>query len=340
MSPDPAASKPRNRVFLVVLVLALLGLVERGTRVVVSRTLLPTQGAAWIWAPDALERTDGLAFYAVREFELDAVPSDVRLNVLADEEYIAHLNGERFGSGAYYSGADLDSYAVNRLLRPGRNRLAVELRSDRGAGGLLLTLTDGMDGTLIVGTGADWRIFDQADGILDGSDLGPGAEAVVWQVPPTGAWGAPKIGQIRRNFASATAGREVLVASTKGRLHEGPRTAGGNERHGLIFDFGEPVTGYLHLRRLGGGPRRILMSLGNTPEEVRDGFRASRVPGQPFWTQAETRTFRYVRLWGALPDTLEATVQRVSRDVAEQDAFRYSERSKGVFGLPSLGAER
>ena len=112
---------------------------------------LPTGDAEWIWAelPDRLPTP--LAFYAVRDFTLDAVPGAgggeaaggaaasgvpdpgaAELRLLADEEYVVWLNGQRIGSNRYRPGAPLDVYRVGDLLLPGPNRLIVELRSSRG----------------------------------------------------------------------------------------------------------------------------------------------------------------------------------------------------------------
>ena len=120
--------------------LVLLGLAERGARMLVSRRVLATAGAQWIWAEGALEKSEPLAFYAVRDFELGAPPARASIHVLADEAYVLFVNEKRVGSGAYFAGAPLDTYRLDSLLRPGWNRVAIELRSGRGAGGLLCAL--------------------------------------------------------------------------------------------------------------------------------------------------------------------------------------------------------
>ena len=84
-----------------------------------------------------------MAFYAVRDFELDSPPARASVRILADEAYILYVNGRRVGSGAYFAGAPLDTYPLDLVLRPGWNRVAVELRSGRGAGGLLCALFAG-----------------------------------------------------------------------------------------------------------------------------------------------------------------------------------------------------
>ena len=170
-----------------------LGLAERGARLVVSRRL-PTGGAQWIWAQGALDRSEPVAFYAVRDFELDSPPARASARILADEAYILYVNGRRVGSSAYYAGAPLDTYPLDSLLRPGWNRVAVELRSGRGAGGLLCALFVEDDAKPLLGSDGDWRIFHDTAGILDGMrPVADGRPALVWQSPPTGGWGVPRL---------------------------------------------------------------------------------------------------------------------------------------------------
>ncbi|MEE2778765.1 MAG: hypothetical protein VYE73_18620 [Acidobacteriota bacterium] len=324
----------RKRTLLMAATLVLAGFTVRSARLVVARHLLPTQGAQWIWAPDALRETDGVAFYALRDFELDPLPADLRVHILADESYVAYLNGQRFGSGAYVPGSEMDVYAVQSLVRPGPNRLVIELRSDRGAGGFLATATDSIDGSLVLRTDDEWSIHDRAHGLLDGAEPSEaGAAPVVWQTAPTGAWGAPSPGPIRPNYTDA-ADADSTHRPVGGRdIREGPRSPGGTGRRGQLFDFGEAVTGYLRLDGLARGPRRILASFGTEEHEARDPIRITRVQGQRFWTQAEAASFRYVRLWGALPETLEPSVVPVTRELAAIDAERRKKRHGGVFGL-------
>ncbi|MDX1385314.1 MAG: hypothetical protein R3190_16800, partial [Thermoanaerobaculia bacterium] len=114
---------------------------------------------------------------------------------------------------------------------------------------------------------------------------------------------------------------------------EPPRKAGGKGRRGILADFGEPVTGYLVVGGVAHGPRRILASLALAEDDEGEPFRIVRVPGQEEWSQAETTTFRYVRLWGALPDEIDPVVVEVHPAAAAEDAARREARGVGVFGL-------
>ena len=82
------------------------------------------------------------------------------------------------------------------------NRLLVELRSARGAGGLLASLADEATGRQLVGTDGHWRILPRHElGLVRGwSPIRGGARALCWGYPPIGRWGRP--GSARRGRSS------------------------------------------------------------------------------------------------------------------------------------------
>ena len=315
----------------VVLGLAALGAIERTGRAVVSRYLLPTAGAKWIWAPGTLERHQGLTFYAVRDFELDTPPERALVHVLADEAYLLYVNGRRVGSGAYAARAPLDSYPVGEALRPGWNRVAVELRSARGAGGLLLAIVPEGTREPLLRTGRDWRIFFDPTGLLDGTrPVADGEPALVWQSPPTGGWGRPRLTEPRAPFDDAVtrrAGRLEPEIVTPRPL--APALAEGSGQP--ILDFGGPVSGYVLLEGLAAAPRRLRIELGiERPNE--DAVDILLAEGQGAWSAAEVRTLRYVAAHG-LPEAASLGLVAVGPEHAAEAAERARLRSRGVFGV-------
>jgi hypothetical protein len=310
--------------------LVVLGLTERGARLLVSRRL-PSGGAQWIWAGGALERSDPVAFYAVRDFELDSPPARASARILADEAYILYVNGRRVGSGAYYAGAPLDTYPLDLRLRPGWNRVAVELRSGRGAGGLLCGLFAADDPEPLLVSDGEWRIFRDASGVVDGMrSVADGEASLVWQSPPTGGWGVPRLARERPSYDDAvltTAGRldpMLLVPSTEPR----PTTEAGAP---LINDFGRTVSGYVLLSGLAAAPRwlRIDVGLERAGGEPVDVFLAD---GQNSWSSPEIRTLRYVGT-PYLPEGAALGLVEVKAPIAERDEERAAMRRRGVFGV-------
>jgi hypothetical protein len=278
------------------LALAMRGVRSRG----ISR--LPTGAAAWIWAP--LGRTvEPLAFYAARDFHLAAPPARARLLAAADEEYVLYLNGRRVGSGGTGSAGaggrpGLDAYEVAPLLVPGANRLAVELRSGRGAGGFLARLEDGSGDTLAE-TDGSWRIVRRyRPGLvrgwlpLDGPAATEREAAAVWSRPPAGRWGAPGPLAARPLFAGGEPVRALSPAVQVSLRGPGMRRV----------DLGREVDGYLVLE-VAPRPRRQLALLHLDPSAFDPGALAVPcvvAPGAPLWTDAQPRRLRAFTVEGDL----------------------------------------
>lgn len=314
-------------------VLIALGLAERGVRALVSRRL-PTAGAEWIWARGALESSQSLAFFAVRDVELDAAPEKARVHVLADEAYILYVNGRRIGSGAWFARAPLDTYVLDGLLRPGWNRVVVELRSVRGAGGLLLAVVADGARAPVVATGEDWRTFRDAAGVVEGTRrFDEGEPARVWQSPPTGGWGVPRLGSERPTFDAAVAltggGLDPLLIEAREAGTRQAASDGAPRR--TLDDFGRPVSGYLVLRGLAAAPRRLRIEIGIEahPTASVDVLLAE---GQNEWSASEARSLRYVE-WPFPIEGASAGLLAVEPELAARDADRAARRRVGVFGV-------
>jgi hypothetical protein len=324
----------RRRAGLVALALVAVGLVAVAAWR--ARRGAVTGAAEWIWAPLDRGSTEPVAFWAVRDFELASVPAAAELAVLADEEYVAWLNGRRVGSNRYAPGAPLDRYAVAELLLPGPNRLAVELRSARGAGGLLATLRPAAGEPPAVVSDASWRILRRhRAGLLPGWAPVADSEAPLsWGRPPTGRWNRPRPGPLR----------PLAIAPDQPCDPRPPATAWRRD-DARIFDWGEEVFGYLAVHRdleraadaevalflTGDRPRRPLAE----PEAA---LPLVPLPGRAEWTDSVPRRFRYATVTGL------ASLDRVEvipvDPAAEGGLPRPAEAAPGgVFGVqppPSL----
>lgn len=295
------------RLFAAVAAAALVLMVlERSVTALVSERSEPGRGASWIWAQGVLDGVEPLAFFAVRDFELDEA-GPASLTLVADEEYVAYVNGRRVGSGAYRGRLPADRFAVGDLLKAGGNRLAVELRSSRGAGGLLAHLRIGDEEPPRILSGGDWRIFRRYEpAILLGWDLEGGEPAAVWHRQPTGRWRPRPPGEPRSWHEESLLGEPwrppQRARSVEGAWHDltepralpelGPR---------VIFDWGEEITGVLHLElATDGGEPGLLFAAPMPPDDCpapADGL-VVPVPGRGSWSDAFVRTFRYICLVG------------------------------------------
>jgi len=322
-----------GRLVLVILVVA-LGAV--GLQEAVRRSLggaSPTGSAEWIWERGRHRQVGPWVFWAVQDFELPEVPASAHALVLADAGYILHVNGRRVGSNVYRDGDPVDRYEVASLLYAGSNRLAVELRSGRGAGGLLLRLVDGADGDSLVGTDDTWRTFNQDHpGILHGwLPLSEGEPALSWGPPPVGRWGLPRKVVARASFSAAVGETWEQRPVPPRRVAAGPevlRQLGpyGERRLGalpwrpvdpeivvqppggsglgpvVLFDWGREVTGYLTLDHGRRGRRPPgLLRVGRQPPIARlRGPDATVVTltGGNTWQDGLPRRFRYALVLG------------------------------------------
>ncbi len=325
----------RRRFFAWALALALAAAaLELAGAAIRARLADSVGGASWIWTSGGLDSHEPVAFYAVADFEIE-VAGPARLAITADETYAAYLNGRRVGSGAYRAGAPADLYDVGADLEAGWNRLAVELASSRGAGGLLASLRSA--GRQVLVTGGGWGVLRRyAGGILRGWTLAGGEPARVWQLHPTGRWSVaaaaeraalpidlPERRALRfRGFWDGSPWRE-LDAVKKRFSEQGSR---------LYFDWGEEVTGFLTLELAddGGGAGLLYVGTELPAEDPPADALIVPVPGRGVWIDVHPRTFRYAYLVG-VPLREAPTVQLLAPEIASRLAPPAPRR--GVFGL-------
>ena len=334
---------------LVLLLLVLLG-AERIVRWAVTRSALPSGSAEWIWAEVGEAGDEPYTYYLVRDFHLDFRVRQGRLLCLADEEYVAILNGVQIGGGKFAGQSTLDEYAVGRHLNRGRNRLVVEARSSRGSGGLLLSLeAQGRDKYKRVVSDGTWRVLrHQVRGLgRPREELPEGEAPVVWGSPPMGRWPLPTgvrprptIPELLLDVEPRTAlrYREGGGESAWKRLPgEGSRDEGlGNW---VTFDFGRTMTGYLALEYPIADSSIGLIYLGedepdpvvSPPDSVMAGLE-----GGWLWSDALPHRFRYATVL-VRDGTITGALVYPTHPKKSADLIPNQEVSRGVFGLRAEG---
>ncbi|MGB5892306.1 MAG: hypothetical protein WBH75_20305 [Thermoanaerobaculia bacterium] len=328
-----------------IVVIALLAVVEWGGRTVISRSLLPTRDAEWIWAPGMKGEPSPVRFFLVRQFELPFAVSDARLLARADEEYEVHLNGTWVGSNRYAAGT-VDAYDAGSLLQPGTNTLLVELRSTRGIGGLLFSLEiNGTQGEVLrIVSDDSWEVVGRGlRGLFGNRQELVLEEAVeVLGKPPVGRWGLPRAAISKPTVADLRVGDRPLAAE---RVLVGPDNEpwGGQGRiqrrstrfrWWVTFDWGREVTGYLRFRFPAKGGTRGLVIVGVEPPDNKrqpaDTFLMS-LEGRRYWTDSQPRRFRYATFVGL------GSVQGAEVILTDPDAslpwLAEKRTPEGVFGL-------
>jgi hypothetical protein len=302
---------------------------------------LPTPSSQWIWRDLGWDDHQPAAFSMVRDFDLPATsapPERARLLVTADEEYVLTLNGRRIGAGAYTPGAPLDVYEVGPLLLPGGNRLLVEVRSARGAGGLLASLVDGA-GHLLVGTDESWLIFPRHElGLARGwLPLTGGQPIVCWGYPPVGRWGRPQPGLVRPLLGEQT-GVPVPPAASIPLPPVLPVETGRPPGSPILYDWGREVTGYLTLEVAPADKTGValLFTGDQPPDPLRSETSGSILiqPGQHEWIDARPRRFRYAVILGLLrPASLALLPVPPSAMAMAATRPAGGEKRKGVLGI-------
>lgn len=332
--------------FLVVLAAApLLALAEGGIRRLYARWLAPTGDARWIWIDRGEANEEGgVDFFAVRDVELAGYPARARIACQADEEYFLYLNGTLVGSGRHRDGRPLDAYEVGYLLEPGSNRIALELRSGRGEGGLLFDLRLEGDESRRLGSDADWRIVRgySDEMLLPGEPLPDSEEPLVLGRPPVGRWDLPRIDAATPVFGDLLldpAGRHAPWAHTGGRIVSvtPPDWSSPPLGRRVTFDWGREFEGYLNLVFALKGGARALVFVGTTlPDPEHDPPAASLLnpPGRRSWSDSRPRRFRYVTVI-ATDELAGARVYPLAPELAA-GLLAEAEAPQGVFGLEPL----
>lgn len=300
----------RRRVLRVAVALAALVVL-----IAASRWLLagrPATGdARWIWAEVAdPSKLEPLAFFAVRDFALDAAPGTTggaRLLIEAEEEYRAWINGRAVGSGVFRQGASLDVYEVGELLLAGDNRLLVELRSSFGGGGLLaaLEIGDAAAPRRAVVSDGEWRIVRAWDAGLAGgwSDIAGAERAREWGRPPVGRWGVPEPSPPRPALA--------LVGERPGLLELEPASRSARAEIEVEAAWKLPVAGYLTLELDPGSARLgVVSSAESAPVQV------VAAPGASRWVDAAPRVWTRATVYG-LDGVRGVSVARLPAELGE-----------------------
>ena len=298
-------------------------------------------GAQWIWADGDHSSGEPIAFYAVRELELDGV-ARARFAITADDTYVLYVNGQRVGAGRYSPGEALDEYEVGDFLEAGVNRILVEARSSRGAGGLIAELELGSNPRKIV-TDGSWRIFRRYDpGLFGGWSSEEAGEAPkIWGRPPTGRWRLSTERQLRPILFQGFPPPERRRPVRHKALHDPSWLELDDSRRHIpalgpqqIFDWGEEIEGVISfdLRSDVGKPGLLYAS--TAPPDVSNGSPDAviiPVPGRRYWEDAHPRRFRYLLLVGVEP------ASRIEVDLLDREQtggmVEAPRENTGVFGF-------
>jgi hypothetical protein len=318
-----------------------------------ARALSPVPGAHWIWADGSVDDGVPVAFYAIGEVELEKAPEDAKLLVIADEDYRLHVNDQWIGGGRFRESQGPDVYPVGALLHPGRNRIVVELRSSRGAGGLLAAVISDARETPLLVTDGQWRIARRYSEDLMRHDL-PLADleaARVWGLPPTGRWQAAHQPVMRPRWFDAAQPRRRLVPRRGIGVAAGGHWRRLRPRHQLLppplhqvrthFSWGREVRGVpvIDLRKTAGTVAlvRVADALGDfRGAEMENRYMLMiPMPGDPYWRAPEPVRFRYLEVFGIVLEHRPFVIE-VEAGVEVKVPSQLASQDRGLFGLEPL----
>jgi hypothetical protein len=173
------------------------------------------------------------------------------LKVIGDPEYTVYLNGRELAgrrvTARRQTDADqrLDLYDISSLVKTGRNRLVVAVRSPQGVGGLIAAIDLAPETQNWLVTNADWKIYRSWHPELPRRDP-PGLR---WQtpaivgLPPTGRWNyldvvERPLGMAPKTYIPPQQSFEVIGYIPTVRTRGGVAVAMADRARATAFDFG------------------------------------------------------------------------------------------------------
>lgn len=289
----------------VLAVLLALGVYESRLRPAADAERLPTGEAEWIWASSLDEEDGWVNFFLYRDFDVgERVPAAAELVIRADDGYWVFVNQRAAGSGGFLEGGPSDSYDVAKYLRPGGNRLLVQVRSRRGVGGLLAKLDLGEQGEVV--TDRTWRMCTRYETALHGHGFVPEdmEDVKAWGRPPVGGWHVgTEVTRLPVLARQLLANKPAKVARVRGLGRDWEKRFPPPENREslgrwVIFDLGRVVHGYLNVAFAKPTGARGLVYTGierpTGPDTADPASRFSSPPGRGSWTDPQPRRFRFV----------------------------------------------
>jgi hypothetical protein len=208
-----------------------------------------TGEASWIWrSGERLSKGAPAVVYAATDFEVPEGMHHVKVNVVADPEYMLYLNGQPIGGNVFAVSRAIDVFEVTTLVKKGTNRVVIACRSANGAGAILASVDFGPMRRNLIVSDESWRIFPRFDPRIMTPGWVEGSRApLVFGPQPFGRWNY--LDRVEREIDRAEQ-RELGAAAVEGfdtalpeiRTPSGVAVVVSRPVSARAFDFG-PIEG-------------------------------------------------------------------------------------------------
>ncbi|MGC9003111.1 MAG: GH116 family glycosyl hydrolase [bacterium] len=116
--------------------------------------------AKWIWKKGEENKPGTICFR--KSFILSSVSKPSFLYITADNYYELYINDKFVGKNGVWE--TVEKYDVSGLLKKGKNTIAVKCRNEEGPAGLLVELTAGKKGKVILFSDESWKAGKEEEG--------------------------------------------------------------------------------------------------------------------------------------------------------------------------------
>ena len=278
---------------------------------VYSRKFFDVTGRAqWIWAHHSMSANEPVAFFAARDFVLPEQRFYTHVKIDGDPEYTLYINGrEVAGHRLRPEERDLDLYDISDIVKTGRNRMVIAIRSPQGVGGLIAAIDLAPETQNWIVTDGEWKIYRSWRPDILERDIGSDWEApVIVGEPPIGRWNYLPLEKRVLASPAATAIQpresfEMIAARPAIHMSAGIVVAVADRERATAFDFG-PTQGRIRLvlDKEASRSRAYAVRTANVRNELNIVEWNLRpivfAPGERSVTTTESSGFRYVMVFG------------------------------------------
>jgi hypothetical protein len=249
-----------------------------------------------------------VAFFATRDFDLPKTRYYTHIKIAGDPQYTLYLNGRELASRRAVAANALDVYDVSTLVRDGRNRIVVAVRSLKGVGGLLVAVDIAPETENFVVTDRTWRVSRSWDPQLLQRDIAGMRVPMEIGEPPAGRWNylQPRNAELEPEVITAVQPREMFRGATslpEVKIVSGTPIASTRRVRAWGYDFGwldgrarvtrdrDTNLGQVIDIRFSNAKEELLMVEANTLPIV-------FAPGEVSVVDPDTRHFRWIGVYG------------------------------------------